>query len=707
MIIVKTIVFFELTLFLTLWIGVATGLSDSIPEIPYAGEIAGFLILLSLAGATIARFKDDSSTISAVSAFGLATIGFTIHHIFPNLSSYPLPPLYFLIVFATGVLSKPYVWILPFLTLITGEVFRYVGRNPPHEISVITGNIFQYLSDASVPLVCLLAGGCIPSCVRNRHSTSSVELKKFHSLPEPIIQPDSPSAPAAPAKTQFFTTDYINGLKQNGTGEVQDLLASVVYFMSRNFKTYSALGFIYVPENHTFVLNSYQSKSLSIAKGVEIPLGKGLIGKIGTDKRSFMSGNISNYNSELLYYTGYEEINSILAVPIISDQKELLGTLVLDSPDKHAFKDQDHDILRRFSSLAAALITNARIRMIQEQAAHTFQIFYQASHQFTTALNFKDVFEVLYHMVPLAVSCTRQIALIYDEKNRVIRISRIIGESPELVEGAEFEVNAGLYSFVLQKRKLLNIADYQHYTNKYYRFSPDEQQNMALRSLIIFPITDDERRSRGLFSIESSEPNQFIGDIEQTLATLVENASVAFTRALLYQKMEKLATTDGLTGLFNHRHFQEVLARELERARRYKHTLSLLLMDIDHFKSFNDTYGHPVGDLVLKEIAACIHTSIRVNDIPARYGGEEFTVIIPETDQQGALVIAERIRTTIQNHCINSLNRELRVTVSIGFASFPATASSQPELIDRADKALYYSKEHGRNRATLWQPQMG
>jgi diguanylate cyclase (GGDEF) domain len=166
------------------------------------------------------------------------------------------------------------------------------------------------------------------------------------------------------------------------------------------------------------------------------------------------------------------------------------------------------------------------------------------------------------------------------------------------------------------------------------------------------PITDDEYRCRGVFSIESNEPNQFTGDVEQTLKTLMENAQVAFTRAVLYQKMEKLATTDGLTGLNNHRNFQELLSREIERARRYKHPLSLLLMDIDHFKTFNDTYGHPVGDLVLKEISLCIQRSIRLNDIPARYGGEEFTVIIPETTQEGALVIAERVRSAIERHCI-------------------------------------------------------
>ncbi|GAF77050.1 unnamed protein product, partial [marine sediment metagenome] len=134
----------------------------------------------------------------------------------------------------------------------------------------------------------------------------------------------------------------------------------------------------------------------------------------------------------------------------------------------------------------------------------------------------------------------------------------------------------------------------------------------------------------------------------------------------------------------------------------YNRPLSLLILDIDYFKNFNDTYGHPVGDLVLKEIAICIRNSIRISDLPARYGGEEFVVVLPETDERNALVTAERIRQNIQNHIIKAENKQLHVTVSVGAATFPVHAKDQQPLIDCADKALYYSKEHGRNQVTLY-----
>jgi diguanylate cyclase (GGDEF)-like protein len=390
-------------------------------------------------------------------------------------------------------------------------------------------------------------------------------------------------------------------------------------------------------------------------------------------------------------------------MPIISEQNELLGTLVLDSKDKQAFKDQDKENLKRFSSLAAALITTARMRSFQERSAKTFQTFYQASHQFTTALKIEHVFEVLFNVIPTVVKCTRQIGIVFDEVKQVGRVVSVSGTPTDITKGFSFAINAGLYSFVFQKRKPVIIGDYQQFVDRYYRFVPNEMKNPSIRSLIIFPILDDEQRCRGLFSVESDETNIFFADVEQILTTLIENASVAFIRSVLYQRMERLATTDGLTGLNNHRHFQELLAREIERSRRYRRPLALLIMDIDHFKSFNDTYGHPVGDLVLKEISKCIQTSIRCNDIAARYGGEEFVVIIPETTEQGAKATAERIRTTIEQHIIISLDRQLRVTVSLGCSAFPENAPSQQALIDTADKALYAAKKGGRNQVVLYE----
>ena len=162
------------------------------------------------------------------------------------------------------------------------------------------------------------------------------------------------------------------------------------------------------------------------------------------------------------------------------------------------------------------------------------------------------------------------------------------------------------------------------------------------------------------------------------------------------EQLQALATTDGLTGLKNHRTFKERLAEEFDRATRYHLPLSLLLMDVDHFKSFNDSHGHPAGDEVLKRVAKHLTESTRNTDFVARYGGEEFAVLLPFTHQQAALALAERTRAAIQD-----AHWELRaVTASFGVATINADTHTSSLLVELADNALYRSKETGRNRVT-------
>ncbi len=162
------------------------------------------------------------------------------------------------------------------------------------------------------------------------------------------------------------------------------------------------------------------------------------------------------------------------------------------------------------------------------------------------------------------------------------------------------------------------------------------------------------------------------------------------------EQLQALATTDGLTGLKNHRTFKERLTEEFDRASRYHLPLSLMLLDVDHFKAFNDAHGHPAGDEVLRRVAKHLTESTRNTDFVARYGGEEFAVLLPFTHQQAALALAERTRLAIQN-----AKWELRaVTASLGVATLNADTVTSSMLVKLADEALYRSKETGRNRVT-------
>ncbi len=712
----KALLYFECSFFFAISTLVITGYIDNIGAgFPLVFELASAVIFIVLLFSVFASLKDIRYRLSHISAFGIGSAALAINHlVLTNLNSnqtVTIPVLYFIVIVGCGLIGKANSWLFPFLLFTIGELLYSILQLHNSDFHFLVNKTLTYAQANILSVFYLFISGFFPSIISSRFLKAASDKPPKKEVPNSenfsSIRTDTAKISAKTQSSSLTSEFIIDKKNSNYISGVDELLASVVYFMKRNFKAFSALGFTFDSSRQSFELNSFQSKSINVIKETTIPLGSGIIGKVGIDKKIFMSGDLSFYNIDVEYYTTSHEINSILVVPVVSEQSELLGALVLDSVDKNAFRDQDKDILKRFSSLAAALITNARMRIFQERTAKTFQIFYQASHQLTTALNTSDVFDVMFQMFLSVVRCNRQMAILFDEEKHVGSVFKINGKSADIQNGFEFPINAGLYSFAFKKRKIVNISDYRQYQSKYYRFIPGENIDQNLRSLIIFPINDDEGRCSALFSIESDTPNDYIGGIEQILTTLVENASIAFTRAILYQRMEKLATTDGLTELSNHRHFQELLSKELERTRRYGSFTSLLLMDIDHFKTFNDTYGHPVGDLVLKEIAACIRKSIRLNDMPARYGGEEFTVILPETNEQGAKIIAERIRSTIEKHIIVSLERQLHVTVSIGVACYPSMASTPQQLIDNADKALYFSKENGRNRISMYIPGIG
>jgi two-component system cell cycle response regulator len=164
-----------------------------------------------------------------------------------------------------------------------------------------------------------------------------------------------------------------------------------------------------------------------------------------------------------------------------------------------------------------------------------------------------------------------------------------------------------------------------------------------------------------------------------------------------------MATTDGLTGLANHRIFQEELEKKLASATRFNKELSVVLCDLDHFKQVNDTHGHPVGDVVIKGLAETLKRNVvRDTDLAARYGGEEFVIVCEGTSTQGAVQLAERIRKDMEQQTFHTEQGEFHVTLSMGVASYPSHAHTRENLVERADAALYMAKENGRNKVCTW-----
>lgn len=193
---------------------------------------------------------------------------------------------------------------------------------------------------------------------------------------------------------------------------------------------------------------------------------------------------------------------------------------------------------------------------------------------------------------------------------------------------------------------------------------------------------------------EGVAPQAWLAKTQSFCSELV----VAFKRVKLFQEVERLSEIDGLTGVRRRGAFDKRIAEEAVRARTFKTTFGLMLLDIDHFKSLNDRYGHPFGDQVLKRLGAVLNASVYETDYVARYGGEEFVVLLPRAEAAGALRKAEAIRAAIEAETFTVGFESVKVTVSIGLAHFPRDASTPDDLVARADAAMYAAKSGGRNR---------
>jgi len=215
------------------------------------------------------------------------------------------------------------------------------------------------------------------------------------------------------------------------------------------------------------------------------------------------------------------------------------------------------------------------------------------------------------------------------------------------------------------------------------------------------PLMGREEKLIGLMTLHcKKKSHQFLDEEKRLFSTFAKYSSQAIENTTLYKSTQHLSITDGLTGLYNHRHFHEQLEVEVNRAQRYDLNLSLIMIDLDHFKKFNDSYGHLEGDTLLRKIAQILKSSLRETDYVARYGGEEFAVILPETNKAGASFAAERVRKTISEQTFGEVGEKM--TISLGVASYPDDACLRTDLIKKADEALYRAKKEGRNRTCLF-----
>lgn len=393
-----------------------------------------------------------------------------------------------------------------------------------------------------------------------------------------------------------------------------------------------------------------------------------------------------------------EGVVAVAAAPIAAGD-QILGVLILYHLEAgRRFSWRDVELIEIIGRQAGVALQNARRYEEALRESHRRHLLYAASVAFGAALAPEQLYLAIHRMMARLMPCDSIAIAVFDEATEEINYVYLAdgrGRWPSAV----VPVSRGLLGFIIRTGISLRVTGCDPEIEALFGAEPFGEGEDATGSLLALalPIGD---RTIGAITVQAVAPDAYTADDLSALETLAVTAAIAIQNAQLFARVNELATIDPLTGVSNRRHFLEQALHEIERASRYQHPVSLLMLDADHFKQINDRYGHMAGDQVLRAIAMRCSADLREIDVIGRYGGEEFLVLLPETPIPQALAVAERLRDVIGSEPVSTDIGPVAVSVSIGVASFPAGATGTFEqLLDQVDKALYKAKAAGRNQA--------
>lgn len=485
-------------------------------------------------------------------------------------------------------------------------------------------------------------------------------------------------------------------------GAVESVRASVFYtlgLIKRSLEARTCALLWLDASGEQLKLKEVVSESDAVTERRAVPLA-GALRAIVRDGKALTLPSVKW--TQLPYYEIEQEVGAFVGVPVV-DGAHLRGILCADR--SHAFDERDVAILNGATEQIIRAVQSEQVFQAVERGKYEMERFYRASEMLCRALTLEQVMETAFDAAAQMVDYDVAAIALYDRSSRKHRVSRVrTREDARLVDvdrldGLEFRENAGLASMVVKNKHYLPATGVLR-----DQTTPIYTKKIKLRdaeSLLVLPLLCADE-AVGTFTLASRRPRQFGKDVREMLGIIANQVGVSLQNAKMYKKMETMATTDGLTGLTNHRAFQERFGDLLARAARHGHAASIILTDVDHFKKVNDTYGHPVGDEVLRRVARVLGDNVRKIDIVARYGGEEFVIVLEATGLDGAVQIADRIRQDIARQTFESDQGSFSCTMSFGVAEFPADGDDREALIEHADCALYHAKESGRNRVVSW-----
>ncbi len=394
-------------------------------------------------------------------------------------------------------------------------------------------------------------------------------------------------------------------------------------------------------------------------------------------------------------------IKSWLGVPLIV-QGRSIGVLSLDSHELNHF-NQDHiRLVSAFADQVAIALENARLYTDTSSAANAFETIYRISQIISSNIRAVDIYPAIHQAVTELMPTEFFCISLFDRDAEMIHDVYMVdrGEPQTL---SSRSIDKGLFSKVYREGKplLFNTFNEAMIAQHGAVLVGDLDETDISQSILIVPLKAASG-TIGVLSTQSYLPNIYTEMHRDILELLAVNVAIALENARLFDEVQQLAITDPITHLYNRRKFDDLAIKEFDRSRRYGRPLCAIMIDLDHFKLVNDTYGHLIGDQVLVHLANCYKQNVRNIDVLARFGGEEFVIILPETASAEAYALAERLRYETDLLKIKTKKGVIQVTISLGVVEQDDSCKNLSELINRADRAMYASKHAGRNKTTLW-----
>lgn len=405
-----------------------------------------------------------------------------------------------------------------------------------------------------------------------------------------------------------------------------------------------------------------------------------------------------------------KQMGAQLLVPLIVKDSLVGCILVGDKLDKEAYKPTDLILLSmiarqvsidiyKFSLIEDLKSTSDKLRKQKAELVEAnmgVQKMSEISMRFISILDENKLFHAILDEMLASTSASKGVILKVDHAQDSLSVMCCKNTEPfsqrTLLPYRSYEALAKTIEEGAPHICMLDSGRIWQVEARYALFVPIHNKHTADESYVsyILAVFDKEKRGGGFLTFNERD--------EAILVSFANYASILIENVRNYE----LATKDSMTHLFVRRFFDQRLIEQIDKANQFNKGFALLIMDIDHFKHVNDTFGHPVGDQVIKLVASTIQRNIRTEiDIPSRYGGEEFTLLMPEADSEKAMMIAERIRQAVESTDVSHLVTGRNITVSVGVATFPEHGSQPKQLMESADLALYRSKGGGRNRVSL------